>query len=197
MSRPNQKVLITEPNEFFYDAVSEALKEKKIRPSLETEVYLANLLKQFMSAEALYSRDQSGHRTELPLAFLVKEALEAPNEDTRKLVYRQLGDTALYMAGFFQQSLSRKAVDLDYYVGMGRAGYANVADRTPQSQRALFLELSAAFPEFVDVLSLVAESSLGHTEAELVQLYELWERTGNPQAERKLREAGILPVQKN
>jgi len=194
MSRTAQKLILTDPNAYFYEAVAGAIKEKKVRTSASTEMYLINLLKQFMSAEALYARDSEGNRTEMPLAFLVKEALEAPNEDTRRLVYRQLGDTALYMAGFFQQSLSRKIVDVEYYVGMGQAGYSSVAERTPGAQRAVFLELAKAFPDLVEVLSKVAEASLGQTEAELVRLYDLWERTGNLQAERKLREAGILPL---
>lgn len=195
-SKSESKILITQPSEFFAEAVGEAMKKKRLKTSQETEFYLVNLLKQFMSAEALYARDQNGNRTEMPLAFLVKEAMEAPDEESRKLCYRQLGDTALYMAGFFQPSLTRKIVDLEYYVGMGRTGYQNVATRVGSAQRTVFLELAKAFPDFVEVLAKVAEVNMGQTEAELVTLYDLWLRTGNTQAENKLKEAGILPKTK-
>jgi len=39
---------------------------------------------------------------------------------------QRLGDTALFIAGVFADSLNRKLVDVDYYVAMGGTAYAQV-----------------------------------------------------------------------
>ena len=40
---------------------------------------------------------------------------------------KQVGDTSLYVAGFFAESLTRSLVDVDYYVGIGQSAYAQLA----------------------------------------------------------------------
>jgi len=40
---------------------------------------------------------------------------------------KEVGDTSLYVAGFFAKSLTRSLVDVDYYVGLGQSAYAQLA----------------------------------------------------------------------
>mgnify|MGYP002137355912 CR=1 FL=1 len=59
---------------------------------------------------------------------------------------RAMGDFSLYIAGFFSDSLKRKLVDVDYYIGMGGAAYENAARLEDKKHRAqVLLELSKKY----------------------------------------------------
>jgi hypothetical protein len=111
-----------------------------------------------------------------------------------------MGDFALFVAGFFVDSLSRKLVDVDYYVAMGGGAYAN-ASRLAMSlgSREIFEDLSREFVRYMDVIAEVGERSQltagsGMNNRGLLRLYETFVRTGSDRARRKLREAGVIPV---
>jgi hypothetical protein len=125
---------------------------------------------------------------------MIKEALEEPAVQAQSLLFRQVGDVSLYMAGFFQDSLSRKLVDVDYYIDMGGTAYQQVVTRTSEDTlRALYGELSEKFGRFVDVLAEISDKTSVRTEKDLLRLYELWVRTGSERAAKALQDAGINP----
>ncbi len=195
MSRKSKSLaLVTQTQEFFHELVDEALKTKKYKPSTETQVYLVNLLNQFLSSDRLYTRDAEGNVKDEPLAILVKEALEQPEIEAQKSLFRYIGDVSLYTAGFFQDSLSRKVVDVDYYIGMGGTAYRQVAARIPEKPvQGLYQELAEEFPLWVDVLAEVSDKTTQKTETNLLRIYETWIRTKSERAAKTLKEAGILP----
>jgi hypothetical protein len=185
--------LVAQPQDFFRELVVEALEKQKVTTQPETEYYLVNLLNQFIATEALYTEDAQGGIKDEPLVLLFKEALEQPKA-RQGVLFRRLGDVSLYTAGFFQASLSRKLVDVDYYIGMGGSAYQHAAVQTPEeSLRPLFSELSAKFASLVDVLAEVSEKTSPRAEKDLLRTYELWIKTRSERAAKALKEAGILP----
>lgn len=177
--------LVTQPQDYFRELVTEALGRQKISAQPETEFYLVNLLNDFMTP---------GKLTEEPLALLVKEALEEPMPQAQCARFRHIGDVSLYVSGFFQESLSRKLVDVDYYIDMGGAAYQQVAVREPEeSLKFVYEELAAKFGAFVEVFADVSDKTAPRTEKDLLRLYELWVRTRSERAAKALQEAGILP----
>jgi hypothetical protein len=191
--KPDLK-LVVQPQEFFRELVVDAMGKQKLKPRPETEFYLVNLLGQFMTTDRLYLRDSGGAYREEPLALLVKEALEQPGVEAQKKVFRHVGDVSLYVAGFFQDSLNRKLVDVDYYIDMGGVAYKQVAERSEENlSRGVYEELADKFSSFVDVLGYVSDKTTPKTEKDLLRLYELWVRTKSDRAARALQEAGILP----
>ena len=187
--------LITQPQEFFRELVTDSLERQNVSTSPETEVYLVNLLNQFMTTDRLYRRDENGHPREEPLALMLKDALEETNPQGQRALFRQVGDVSLYMAGFFQDSLARKVVDIDYYIGMGGVAYRQVAARVDEAtMRALYGELGDKFATFVEVFADVSgRTQVPKSEADLLRLYDLWVRTKSDRAARALQEAGIVP----
>ncbi|NBU21588.1 hypothetical protein EBS43_09325, partial [bacterium] len=109
-----QLTLVAQPQDFFRELVTAALSKQKVSIQPETEFYLVNLLNQFMHADRLYTRSVNGEPEERPLAILVKEALEHNRAHERVSLFRHIGDVSLYKAGYFQESLNRKLVDIDY-----------------------------------------------------------------------------------
>lgn len=186
--------LVIEPAEYFRELVLQALSKQRIKTQPETEFYLVNLMSQFMSTETLFARDGEGNLKDEPLILKLKEAIETPEPTAQKLLFRQLGDVSLYTAGFFQESLTTKMVDVDYYIHIGETAYKNVATRA-EDMRKVFAELAERFSTFVDVLAEVSTVTTPRTsEQDLLKLYELWLKTKSERAEKALKEAGILPV---
>ena len=63
-----------------------------------------------------------------PLALRLGRALGSGGLEQRARL-RYLGDFSLFTSGFFSDSLSRRAVDVDYYVSMGEFAYGSLSRR--------------------------------------------------------------------
>jgi len=172
-------------DEFFHEVVTDALSVIEVEASEPASWYLVGLLGDMTRARL--TDDALG----------VKLAAPGVDPGERVRTLKEVGDTSLYVAGFFAESLNRSLVDVDYYVGIGQNAYAQLA-RSLGTQRSLtevYEELADKFPRFVDVLAEVrkrtALQELGAT-ADVGRLYELWLRTRDEWIEKKLRALGVL-----
>lgn len=187
--------VVHQPEDFFRGLLVDACRSQQVKVFPETEVYLVKLLSQFMFTESLYVRDSEGNVKDEPLALKLKEAVETNQSEMQRLLFRHLGDFSLYTAGFFQESLSKKLVDVDYYVDIGGLAYRRVAASTPEdSLKQLYCELAEKFPNIVEVFGQVRDSAGSRTEVDLLRLYETWMRTKSDRAKKALEEAGITPL---
>ena len=178
--------------EFFRDLLARAIENQRARVQPFTELYIVNLLHEFLMAEALYVQAPDGSWQQKPLAFLLKEALEEEGP-ARVHLLRRLGDTSLFVSGFFPDSLARRSsmVDVDYYIAMGGRAYDAVARHA--FERTLWNELSEKFRLLVDLLNEVSERTLASTNAGLVRLYERWMKTRSERLAGLLAQQGVLP----
>jgi hypothetical protein len=176
-------------DEFFHEVVTDALEAVDVDASEPASWYLVGLLGEFAKTRL----------TDEPLGMKLARPGEDPSERVRNL--KQVGDTSLYVAGFFSESLSRSLVDVDYYVGIGQSAYSQLARslggaaRAQRSITEVYEELAAKFPRFVDVLAAVRKRvailELGQA-PDVGRLYEIWLRTRDEWVEQKLKEAGLL-----
>ena len=181
------------PVEFFREQLGKAMEHQRVATSAFTEFYLVNLLAACIRGESL-PRPEPGF-DEMPLALLYARSLQADRHDRARLL-RAMGDTALFVSGFFASSLSESAGSLKYYCDLGGHAYACLAhdhEATTSAGPQVFGELSAQFRRFVDVLSEVSELSRLSTPHSVVQLYERWLQTGSQRAAALLVERGITP----
>ena len=177
--------------EFFRQRVGDVLSHRSVRVQPETEFYLVDLLARFLASERLHVEQPDGSVREEPLAIILLRALESTG-DARVRELRRLGDTALFVSGFFGDSLARSAVDVDYYISMGGSAYAVVG----QAERrrgldALYGELSGRFGLFVDCFAEIAELSELRSNRGLIRLYERYLRTRSERVAQLLRERGV------
>lgn len=194
-------VLAVETNveAFFYNLVDEAASHRDLDASAESRHYLVNLLTHYARAAHLYERSAEGRMTLKPLAGMYAEAVSSSSEEARNQALRRLGDVALFVSGVFPESIPRRYVDLDYYIAMGEAAYASLADMVADSMRwralaEIFEELAANFPLFVDLLGEVTDQASLGSDEDLLRAYEQWLSTGSPRMHRKLLAAGLVPV---
>lgn len=180
------------PMEFFREQVEKAMEHQKVATSAFTEYYLVNLLADCIQADPLLC--EPGY-DETPLALLYVRAVQASRHQRARLL-RAMGDNALFISGFFSDSLSRRLVDLDYYRAMGGHAYARLSQQDERFGFGsdVFSELAARFVEFADLLSEVSERSRLTSNASVLRLYERWAQTGSRRAAALLAARGITPV---
>lgn len=172
-------------DEFFHEVVTDALSAVDVDASEPASWYLVGVLGEFTRTKP----------TSEPLGLKLATAAVEPAERVKTL--KQVGDTSLYVAGYFAESLTRSLVDVDYYVGLGQNAYAQLARSLGNSRSIteVYEELADKFPKFVDVLAAVRKRiSIAELNAttDIGRLYEIWLRTRDEWVERKLKEAGVL-----
>jgi hypothetical protein len=188
---------VSDVREFFRDALQAALDHQHLHVQAHTEHYIVNLLAMFAHTDALFEPEDE--RSQLkPLALLLAEAADAPDERRRFRALQRLGDVALFVAGFLAGSLARRPVDVDYHIAMGGRAYGTLAHAPCRgAQRVLacvFAELQDKFQPLVDALNEIGEGAARHSPRDVLRLYEVWQRTGSPRAHRLLLKLGIRPV---
>ena len=179
--------------EFFREQLERAMDHQKVSTSTFTQFYLVNLLAGCLRGELPPSEPGFD---ETPLTLLYVRAIHSSRRDRAKLL-RAMGDTALFVSGFFADSLDRTLVGLSYYRAMGGEAYARLSrdERTLLGyQSGVFEELSGRFTEFADLISEVSEASRLTSDRSVLQLYEKWAQTGSRRAAVLLAERGIAPV---
>lgn len=176
--------LLRSATEYFKDALTSAMKAQHVEAAETTEFYLVNLLTEFTSCQV----------DEEPLALKMAQASEGtPEERIRTL--KEVGDTSLYVSGFFADSLARKLVDVEYYISMGGAAYGQLARLgrgTSSGFRDVYDELAGKFPRFVDVLNEIRAQSNFVSSTNVIKLYEEWVRTRSEWLEKRLRASGMV-----
>lgn len=183
--------------EFFMDSVNDAMGRQRLDADEQTAFYVVNLLTLFARSEALFDEHDDGPKL-TPVAKILAAAIEAERAAERDHALQRAGDISLFIAGFFGEGLAAGLVGVDYYVKLGGTAYQTLAVNLRGSVRGrafggVFAELAEKFQDFVDVLADVREGTEA-TEADILRLYDTWQRTGSERAARLLRGLGIEPT---
>jgi len=167
---------------FFHEVLTDALESMRVDATEPAGWYLVSLLGDFTRARI----------PDEPLSLKLAQSAATGDPGERVKTLKEVGDTSLYVAGFFAESLSRKLVDADYYIGLGRGAYAELAGRMGSSSiTEVYRELAEGFPGFVEVLAEVRRR-VDFAGADVMKLYEQWMRTRDAWVEKKLRALGVL-----
>jgi hypothetical protein len=173
---------------FFRDEVDRAFRDEGLSPGVMVEHYIVQLLAGY-----------AAHPIETePLALRMAAAFAAPPRERRRQL-RDIGDTSLYVSGFWSESLAEAPVDIDYYVDMGGAAYRELARGgigwTGDAYGDVFRELAMNFVRFADALSLVSRrTTLPATNQDIVRLYRRWQATKSATAAARLAAIGVVPA---
>jgi len=178
--------------EFFKELIEEARRRQRVEVGEPAEFYLVNLLTEYLDVEKLFERESDGCLRQEPLALALGRALESRGLQKERAL-RKIGDTSLYVTGFFVDSLDRKLVDADYYMSMGHLAYSSLARLNDARIAELYEELAAKFSLLVDLLNDVSERVTMGSQAGLLRLYERFMKTGSLRLARLLAEQGVVP----
>jgi hypothetical protein len=173
------------PVEFFKDAVERAMQRQRVETSEWTVYYLVNLL-----ASQVWA-GRTGQRAEdEPLGVRWVKAMQAADGANHHDL-RQIGDQALFVVGFFGDSLQRRFVDVRYYVSIGGHAYRRLAQLDCDAFSDVFGELSEKFVPVVDVLSDISDRTMPATNQHVLRIYERWRQTGSRRDLARLAARGL------
>jgi len=182
------------PEAHFTEAVKEACENRRVKAQPGVEVYLVQLLQFYLDSRNFHSPIQDA-TSEKPLDTFAEIYLQAMNSELtkKKELMRIVGDRALYLTGFFSDSLQRKIVDVDYYIEIGSAAYSNLSVWTREDSLAeVYTTFSKRFMDFVEVLNYISEKSQVQGDQNVLRLYDRYLRTGSDLAREKLNELGVV-----
>lgn len=184
--------------DYFRESIDAAIDKQGADIGQHAAHYVVNLLTIFARSEDLYEDhgDAYGLR---PLALMMADAADAPTVEQRNFSLQRIGDVALFIAGFFADSLARKLVDLDYYIYMGGSAYGSLSDEIRGTARGraladVYREMARKFQLLVDVLNEVREGARRSSDIDLLRTYEVWLKTGSQRAEALLKQNGVTPL---
>jgi hypothetical protein len=188
----SERILIGKTaHEWFREMVADALSHRRMEIQEVTEFYLVNLLAGFLEREKLFVEEEDGTVTAEPLALILLRALEG-DRARRAARLRRLGDTALFVSGFFGDSIARSLVDVGYYIAMGERAYGALAEtERGAGLDDLYGELSGRFPLFVDLFAEIAELSDLRSNRGLLRLYERYLVSRDARVAKLLRDRGV------
>ena len=184
--------------EFFRESIDSVMHRNGVDVDPHAAHYVVNLLTLFSRSEEFYEEygETYGIR---PLASMLADAASAGSQDERSHSLQRIGDVALFVSGFFADSLADRAVDIDYYMVMGENAYGSLSDEIRGTIRGeafahIYRELSHKFPVIVDVLHEVRDGCRSSSDVDLLRTYEVWQKTGSRHAARLLKENGVVPI---
>ncbi|MSP16763.1 MAG: hypothetical protein EXR73_09175 [Myxococcales bacterium] len=167
---------------YFHEVLTEALTAQKVEAGEPTEFYLVNLLTEFTATPQLMDE---------PLSLRLAETTTASPAERRRGL-KEIGDTSLYVSGFFADSLARRMVGVEYYMSIGERAYSQLAHVAGGDHGEVYDELADKFTRFVDVLAEIRGRTNIAGSTNLLRLYEAWLETGSDWMERRLRAAGMI-----
>jgi hypothetical protein len=176
--------------EFFRTLVDDALRHQGLRTLELTRYYIVQLL---VARARVDLQSAGGTRVEEPLALWFARALEAGGARQRAEL-RSLADHALFVSGFFSDSLACQVVDIDYYASLGGHAYQQLSVLGSDTFAPTFAELGHGFLTFADILTEVSEHTALTSDENLLRLYERWVRHGSRRNVERLLRRGIAPT---
>ena len=184
--------------DYFRTSIDDVVARQKVEIDPHASHYVVNMLTLFSRSDELYEDDGECYGLR-PLALMLADAADAPSVEQRNHLLQRIGDVALFVAGFFADSLAKRAVDIDYYINMGGNAYGSLSEEVRGTFRGnafagVYRELAIKFSLLVDVLNEVRDGPCDGSDVDLVRTYEVWRKTGSRRAEAILKQQGVMPL---
>ncbi len=116
-------------------------------------------MEQFESSENYFEKTEEGLREKI-LGIKLLEVCNLPPTQAKRTL-KDVGDTALFLCGFFSESLNRKLIDEKYYHDIGRMAYERLNPLVPNyyEKESFYKILSLNFSYLVTLLGIVSKRS--------------------------------------
>jgi len=180
---------------FIVDEIESAEEKLNIRLSKYTKIYILDLLKRLCTERDPLNLEIIGDK---PLAIVLMEAV-------RKDIFQKIrdlkavGDISLIFSGLYPEYLTRRLVDIDYYIEIGKRSYHLLSDTYSNlnKQQDLFILYSQLVAEFITLIQILTEmaSDLHFLDEEnLIKIYNRYRRTKIRKYLEILRKHQIEPL---
>ena len=180
---------------FFVDEIEAAEERLRIQLGAHSKLYLIHLLKRLSESEDFFYSEVIKDK---PLGIVLLEALHK-NIFERLRDLKIVGDLSLIFSGLYPDYLTKRLVDIDYFIDLGRRSYHLLSDayspyRTKRELFVLYSQLVADFVLLIEVLTEISGDLNFLDESNMQRAYSRWQKTGVRKYLDILAEHKVVPL---
>ena len=145
---------------FFYQGLCGVNAKSLVPVSDELLLYSSDVLERLTLSKNFYDVQENGKIAEKVLGLNILKA-ESLNNEQKKKVYKDVGDTALVLVGYFSNSIKGKMVDKNYYIELGKMAYKKMDPYYPDflDIPGFYKKLSFCFEGVTHLLNAFSETN--------------------------------------
>ena len=156
---------------FFFERLNEVNK-KTLQPLPQEVIYYSSIvMDRFGESKNYFHKSGEGKVREKVLGKKLLESAGMPrNEQIKEL--KDIGETALFVCGYFSDSLNKKLVSTSYYGQIGQSSYKklNVFLPTAFDLKGFYALVAEAFDALATIMNIVAQRLSSKMEEDFVLL---------------------------
>ncbi len=166
----NKLIIENSLQSFFFDKLQEVNKKASRPVSNESIYYLSMVLDQFGESARLFEEEE-GKLREKVLGIKLLEASNLPDSQKKRCL-KEIGDTALFVSGYFHESLNSKIIDVGYYENLGQIAYKNLDGFFPKAYEvpSFYKNLSKRFSCLTNLVSIISQDFFSNNLGEMAYL---------------------------
>lgn len=140
---------------YFFDELRR-INQKRQAPLPDLSIYYSSLVMDRFSLSNQYFENEDGRVREKTLGIKLLKSENLPEKEKRREL-RDIGDTALFLCGYFSESINEKIIDINYYCEIGRSAYhrLNLYQDSFYDFKGFFQLFSSQFHELTNMMSLL------------------------------------------
>ena len=160
MSSKKKKELVLESSlqSYFFDQL-QSFNNKSTTPlPLEMIHYSSKVMERFSESDKYFNITEDGRVQEKTLGMkLLNAANLSKSQQIREL--KDIGDTSLFLCGYFSESLSKKLISIRYYEDVGRISYERLNCFVPSvyNVERFYYSFARLFTHITLIMNLVAQ----------------------------------------
>ncbi len=169
----NSIITVSNLKSYFFDGLNE-LNNKSICPVPQEIIYYSSdVLNKFSVSQEFFDVNDGRVRQKI-LGIKMLEALHL-SKDEQKKVYKEVADTALFVCGYFSESVNRKILDTSYYYNLGRSAYGQLNSVVPKylDVPCFYSMLATSFGPLTGLISKLASKDRFENENYILNLKAL------------------------
>jgi hypothetical protein len=184
--------------ELFFDLIIEFEKKLKIHLSEYSKLYLMKLLEELAAGNSYLNNIV---KEDKPLIEILLEAVHQNIfEKIRNL--KALGDLCLLFGGLYPDYMTRKLVDIDYFINIGKNSYNLISDTyknytTKYDLYMLYSKLTQEYLKLINILTEISDELSFLDRDNLYKSLKRWERTGIKKYSEFIKSNNIIPINYN
>lgn len=186
-------IVESSPREYFNNRIDSVLLDSKLELTPIVKNYLSKMLVNFIKPENFF--EIKGNSIERPLIAEMALSAKKLSPVSGAVRYTRIGDTCLFISGYFNGYVNRKIQDIGYCVQVGEYSYGKAAvllrKTSIKESSVLFFEMEKNFKSLVDVVAEALSNIEFKESKDIVFLFESYLATGNKDALKRLSDLGI------
>ncbi len=182
---------------YFQESMKTAVERRKVEVSSEAKDYVVSFLIRYVRSEPFFSSLLPRNKEIIPLVERLRKS-KADDRAVLELKLKDIGDSSLFLVGFFYGAEDGRKKVIEYYSQVGEQAYRSCGHSLQQKiddSAHTFFELADKFSDLGLVLGdlrLAEINSFG----KLLHLYEKWVTTRDRRYEALLEASNFLPGKK-